>query len=129
MCIAAGLLLWRLLRQLRDAIRRAEATPVSLAVPVALAALLAHSFVDFDWSYAALFAMTAVLGGLVLGRVPVSDSSEPATPTVRSHSRVGLALLAVGVVTLALSVYTARTGQIQLNVALPNALSAHGGLG
>jgi O-antigen ligase len=128
-CIAAALLLWRLLRQLRDAIRRAEATPVSLAVPVALAALLAHSFIDFDFSYAALFALTAVLGGLVLGRAPVAGSSVPATPTGRSRSRVGLALLAVAVVTLALSVYTARTGQIRLSVPLHSVLSGHGGLG
>jgi O-antigen ligase len=131
-CIAAALLLWRLLRQLRDAIRRAEATPVALAVPVALAALLAHSFVDFDWSYASLFALTAVLGGLVLGRPPVTgatDADGPAAPTERSGSRVGLALLAVGVATLVLSVYTARTGQIQLNVALHSALSAQGGIG
>jgi O-antigen ligase len=128
-CIAAAVLLWHLLRQLRDAIRRAEATPVSLAVPVALAALLAHSFVDFDWSYAALFALTAVLGGLVLGRAAVSSSSEPAAPNDHSGFRVGLALVAVGVVTLALSIYTARSGQIQLNVTLHNALGAHGGLG
>jgi hypothetical protein len=130
-CIAAALLLWRLLRQLRDAIRRAEATPVSIAVPVALAALLAHSFVDFDWSYAALFALTAVLGGLVLGRLPVTSSAAPAPVTSTGHSRVrvGLALIAVGVVTLALSVYTARTGQIQLNVGLHSALSAQGGRG
>jgi O-antigen ligase len=127
-CIAAALLLWRLLRQLRDAVRHADATPVSLAVPVALAALLAHSFVDFDWSYAALFAVTAVLGGLVLGRPTVTTASVVATPTDRSRSRVGLGLVAVGVVTLALSVYTARTGQIQLNVALHDALRAHGGL-
>jgi O-antigen ligase len=128
--VAAALLLWRLLRQLRDAIRLAEATPVALAVPVALVALLVHSVVDFDWSYAALFALTAVLAGLVLGRAPAAVAPDGLAPRGdSSRSRLALALLAVGVLTLALSVYAARSGQLQLSVALPGALSGHGGLG
>jgi O-antigen ligase len=130
-CVAAALLLWRLLRQLRDAIGRAEAMPVTLAVPVALAALLAHSVVDFDWSYAALFAMTGVLGGIVLGRSTTRTAAATPQPQLdppAGHDRGKLALLAVGVVTLIVAAYTARTGQIQLNVAL-HVVSGHGGLG
>jgi O-antigen ligase len=125
--VAAGALLWRLLIQLRQAIRHADASPVALAVPVALAALLAHSFVDFDWSYSSLFALTAVLGGVVLGRTTASDEA-PAQSTAAPRSRIRLVFLAVAVVTLALSAYTARIGQIQLSVALHGALSGHGGL-
>jgi O-antigen ligase len=125
--VAAAVLLWRLLGQLRQAIRHADASPVALAVPVALAALLAHSFVDFDWSYSSLFALTAVLGGIVLGRTALTERTE-ADAHAKPRSRVRFALLAVAVVTLALSAYTARTGQIQLSVALHGALSGHGGL-
>jgi O-antigen ligase len=127
-CLAAAFLVWRLLAQLRDAIRSADPSPIALAVPVALGALFAHSFVDFDWSYASLFAMTAVLGGIVLGRTAAKDPV-PADAAALSRTRARLALLAVGVATLALSAYTARTGQIQLSVALHGVLSGHGGLG
>jgi O-antigen ligase len=127
-CIAAAILLWRLLTQLRHSIRHAEASPVALAVPVALAALLAHSFVDFDWSYSSLFALTAVLGGVVLGRTAGTEPA-PADPAAMPRSRVRLALVAVGVVTLALSAYSARAGQLQLSVPLHGVLSGHGGLG
>jgi O-antigen ligase len=128
LCIAAAILLWRLLTQVRSAIRHAEASPVALAVPVALAALLAHSFVDFDWSYASLFALTAVLGGIVLGRIPATDGAA-AGSAAAPRSPFRLALLAVGVATLALAAYTARSGQIQLNVPLHGVVTAHGGLG
>jgi O-antigen ligase len=126
--IAGSILIWRLLTQLRDAVRHADPSPVALAVPVALGALLAHSFVDFDWSYSSLFALTAVLGGIVLGRVVATEGS-PVSSAAAPGSRVRFALLAVGIATLALSVYTARTGQIQLNVPLHGVLSGHGGLG
>jgi O-antigen ligase len=127
-CVAAAALLWRLLTQLRHAIRHAEASPVALAVPVALAALLAHSFVDFDWSYASLFALTAVLSGIVLGRMPATDGATVG-PAVAPRSWIRLAVLAVAVVTLVLAAYTARTGQLQISVPLHGGLSGLGGLG
>jgi O-antigen ligase len=129
-CVGSALLAWLLLRQLLRAVRESEVSPVSLAVPIALAALLAHSFVDFDWSYSSLLALTAVLGGLVLGGSRSATTDPPAAaaaPTRRSW--VGPALVVVGVATLILASYTARTGEIHLSVVLHGALSGQGGAG
>jgi hypothetical protein len=135
-CVATALIVWRMLRQLVHAVRVTDASPLSIAVPVALGALLAHSFVDFDWSYASLFALSGVLAGIVLGRTTAAatglTAAEPATaPRVGGGGGawVRYALLAVGVSTLVLSAYTARTGEVHLSVVLHGALSGHGGLG
>jgi O-antigen ligase len=128
-CLGAGIIAWLVLRQLVSAVRQVDVTATSLAVPIALGALLAHSFVDFDWSYASLFALSGALGGVVLGR-----SSALRRPTERAAGApatrsawIGYAFLAIGIATLALSAYTARTGEIHLSVVLHGALSGHGG--
>jgi O-antigen ligase len=125
LCLAAGWLVWRVLSGLLDTVRRSEVSPVAVAVPISLAALLAHSFVDFDWSYSTLFALTAILGGLILGGFRPAEPAVPAEPTAGqdgtpgaapARSSLRLAMVGVGVATLVLSAYTARVGQLTLSV-------------
>jgi O-antigen ligase len=63
-CLLAGV------RLLLSARSRTDERWFAVAVPVTLAALAAHSAVDFDWSHPSDLTLTAVLAGLALA-VPV----------------------------------------------------------
>ena len=60
------------------AVRRRDFSTAGFVVPLCLGALLAHSAVDFDWSYAADFAVVAVLAGLVAGALVRPGLRQPA---------------------------------------------------
>jgi O-antigen ligase len=103
---------------LRDAVRNRDFSVGSFAVPLVLGALLAHSAVDFDWSYPADLLLTAVLAGIVAGnrwarRVERSD---------RQDWRMGVAVLA-GVGLLVVAAVVAHAGDLHLNLPVT---SAHG---
>jgi O-antigen ligase len=80
----------------------------TVAIPVALGAVLLHAAVDFDWSYPADLAVAAMLGGLVVG------ASWRAHPCRRRHLWL-LTVAAVGC--LAVCVPTAWRGD--LHTTLP----------
>jgi O-antigen ligase len=105
----------------RSAIRcvvRRDPDLSGFVVPVAFAAVLLHSGVDFDWTYAANFAMAALLGGLVLGQSLVSRpavESEPASRPLRPTVQMALTVLA-GVGLLAVSACVMRSGDHKENL-------------
>lgn len=100
------------LRSAFTAVVRRELTLEGFAVPVAFLALLGHAAVDFDWAYPANLAMTAVLGGLVVG------SSDWIGRARRLRRPPALPLVATGVVLLGLAAWTARHGDMRENLPI-----------
>jgi O-antigen ligase len=68
-----------------------------VVVAIALACLFLHSGIDFDWAYAADFALTAVLAGLLLGQElrERPEQSQTARPLLVGCVIVGIGLLGV----------------------------------
>jgi hypothetical protein len=92
-CVALGLGLLGVVRRTRLRLDRDTAVP--LAASIAALGLLAHSFVDFDWSHPALFAMVAMTGAVALSgggaRAPKSRSRHVAMTCVALVAMVSLA--------------------------------------
>jgi O-antigen ligase len=113
---------WWILSALVSAVRTREFTTVGFALPLSLGALLAHSLVDFDWSYAADLVLVAVLAGAVGG------SRALTTGPIRGQwtSRVLAAAVVVGVGLCGVAASVASSGD--LRQSLPIAQSViHGG--
>jgi hypothetical protein len=90
-CVAFGVGLLGVVRRSRLRLRRENAVPVAAAV--AGLGLLAHSFVDFDWSHPALFAMAAMTGALAIGSSRPVDRRAAQWP--RRTAAVSVAVVAV----------------------------------
>lgn len=110
--VVAARLLWR------SASRRQFGLG-GFAVPLVLAGLLAHSAVDFDWSYPADLALAAVLAGLAVG---FDMTHRPAVRQPRPRA-AGLTVVAAAGVALAIAAVAARHGDMTQN------LPVHGGFG
>jgi O-antigen ligase len=110
---ACGWFAFRLGRQLFAVLRRRVSDPVRVGLVLAAATMMAHSFIDFDWSYPALFATAAVVIGLALApatlRRPATTAptAAPAAVTQRQRPRyaalVAIAVLAAALVTGAIA--------------------------
>jgi O-antigen ligase len=93
--LAVALITWFVITGLVRAVRTHDFSTGALAVPLCLGALLAHSAVDFDWSYAADFAVVAILAGLVAAtRWNASRQEQQGEPTQRASRLVASAVLA-----------------------------------
>jgi hypothetical protein len=76
--LGVAFLAWWVVSALVRSVRRRDFSTEAFVIPLCLGALLAHSAVDFDWTYAADFAVVAVLAGLVAGsRWSAAASSRP----------------------------------------------------
>ena len=104
-------------RLLLRTLRHREPELVTVAVTLALGLVLAHSAVDFDWTYAANFAMAGVLGGVLLGQwlvVEPEAAASPARPPVRMTA---LALTSLtGAALLVVSAWVMRNGDHHENL-------------
>jgi O-antigen ligase len=112
------------------AVRRADVSPVFFVVPLAFLAMLAHSVVDFDWSYAADFQVVAVLGGIVAGmwwaqrvRPADADADQP-HPRTALIAKALVATIAVG--SLAVAAQTAWSSDLTLTLPVHHS-APHGG--
>jgi hypothetical protein len=74
-------------------LRARDFSTAGVVLPLCLGALLLHSAVDFDWSYAADFAVVAILAGLVAA----ARWSTPRREQEREPSRRGSRLVATAV--------------------------------
>jgi hypothetical protein len=93
---------------------------VRFAVPLALGAVLAHSAVDFDWTYTANLVQAGVLAGVVLGvwwqrQVPesITDDAVEAGPIAAGpvpRRRLAWVVVPVAVATLGVAAWGARHG-------------------
>lgn len=116
--LACCVVTWWVLDGLWSSVRRRNFGVMSFAVPLTLGALLAHSAIDFDWSYPADFVLTAIFAGLVAGerwsvrKRPPGGTRWPAT----LGAVVGVCLLVVAAV-------AARSGDLRQNLPIT---SAHG---
>jgi O-antigen ligase/polysaccharide polymerase Wzy-like membrane protein len=101
----------------RAVVRRDERSLLPAVVGVALLGLLAHSAIDFDWSYPALLAVVGVLVGLLIG----DAQGLGAHREVRSSrpSRVGgVALVLASAVVLVATVSGSFAHGLRLNANL-----------
>lgn len=113
-------------RRLVAGLVRRQGTGESTVVAVALACLFLHSAVDFDWAYAADFAVTAVVAGLVVGQWLTDRQADGRAHSVHPRRAVAAVLsLAVGVGLLGVSAWVMRHGNHQEN--LVPAPHHHGG--
>ncbi|HTR70472.1 MAG TPA: O-antigen ligase family protein [Mycobacteriales bacterium] len=98
--IAVVALSWWTLSALLRAVRRRDDSVARFVLPLCLGAMLLHSAVDFDWSYAADFALAAVLAGAVAGQRWADRGPAPARASRARRSVVmaGVALCAVAAV-------------------------------
>lgn len=104
--IGCACLSWYVVAALVNAVRHRDFSTAGLAIPLTLGALLAHSAIDFDWSFAADFTIVAVLAGLVAG----ARWSKPSGQTTARSSRVTAAVMLAGVALLVVAAVTARGG-------------------
>jgi O-antigen ligase len=118
-CAAAA---WWVVSSLATAVRARDITVRTVAVPLTLGALLAHSAIDFDWSYAADFLSTAVLAGVLAGTRWSRPGSAPA-PGRRMATAVAVA---VGVALIGVSAGSAWSGDLRQSLPLSPA-AAQGG--
>ena len=104
----------------RGLVRRQMAAE-TVVVAIALAMVMLHSGVDFDWTYAADFGMFAILSGLVLG-LSLRADAPPDSPRYRPIAHYALvACLLMGVGTLGLSAWVQRDGNHTVNLPTPTA--------
>ncbi len=113
-----GVIGWFVVSALLDAWRHRDSSAAAFVLPLVLGALLAHSAVDFDWSYPANFVLTAILAGMVAGRRWANRP--PAFP----GGRVAACAALVGVVALGIAADAARGGDLGLNLPTHSATGA-----
>jgi O-antigen ligase len=120
--LAAALLAWYVVSGLLGAVRRRDFSTGAIVVPLCLGALLAHSAVDVDWSYAADFAVVAVLAGLVAA----ARWSAPGRLVKPSRSRVIPAAVLVGVALTGLAAGAAWHGDFKQSLPIGHVSSSGG---
>ncbi len=116
--IACGWIALRLSRQLISVGRRRIADPMRIGFVLAAAAMMAHSTIDFDWSYPALFATAAIVAGLAVAPATVRRVPTLALPRVRP-TVAGIAATAVLGIAVATGAIAGHKGGIALVVRIP----------
>jgi O-antigen ligase len=111
---------WLVVTSLVSAVRSRSTRTLGVALAVAVAAVMTHSAVDFDWTYAANLALFGLLAGLLFAARPVTKTSRTAGQPRRAA--VGF-VTAVAAVTLVLSAIGARHGDLRENLS-PHGASA-----
>jgi O-antigen ligase len=120
--LAVAFIAWHVVSAVVATVRRRDFSTSGLVVPLCLGALLAHSAVDFDWSYAADFAVVAVLSGLVLA-ARWSRSEPVARPR---GSRLVAAAVLVGVALLGVAAGASWHGDFKQSLPIGHASSSGG---
>jgi O-antigen ligase len=105
---------WYVLSGLARSARRREYSAEALVLPIVLGALMVHSAVDFDWSFAADLMLAAVLGGVVAGR-RWAAADRVRQPRTRDRTTAAVAL--VGIVLLGVAAVTAWSGDPHENLS------------
>ena len=120
--VAAALVAYLCVRAIIRGLVRRQALPETVVVAIALAMVMLHSFVDFDWTYAAGMGLFAILAGLVVGLSLRSRTSNeaPKPGQIRRWALVGC--LVIGIGTLGISAWVQRDGNHTIN--LPRATQA-----
>jgi hypothetical protein len=120
--LAALVVAWWVVSGLVSAARRRDFSTAALVVPLCLGALLAHSAVDFDWSYSADFALVAILGGLVAA---TRWSTPPADAKARGSRLVAAAVLA-GVALTGVAAGAAWSGDLRQSLPITHVTTSGG---
>jgi len=119
---ALAFLAWWVVGSLVRAARTRDVSTAGLVVPLTLGALLAHSAVDFDWSYAADFAVVAVLAGLMAGA-----RWSIASPPKRPRSRLVATAVLVGVALTGVAAGVAWSGDLRQSLPFRHNATASAG--
>jgi O-antigen ligase len=116
---------WWVLRACGSAIHRREFSTAGFAIPVAIVVMLLHSAVDFDWSYAADFALVAILVGVVAGKRFAAEPRDGRDAEDRSRLRmIAVAGAVIGVGLLGLGAAAAHGGDVRQSLPIS---TVHGG--
>jgi hypothetical protein len=119
--------LWCVVSLLVGAVKDRDISVPQFVVPIALGAMLAHSLVDFDWSYPANFLLVAVLAGLVGARwLARREAVVPPASSPARTSPVLTAVLVGGVVLTGVAASSAWHGDLRLSLPISHSAS-HGG--
>jgi len=104
----------------RGLVLRRDLPIETVVLAIALGCVMLHSGVDFDWTYAADFAMAGVLAGLVLARHVTERPAPPPNPDKPSRNRqVALAgCVLAGVALLGVSAWVMRNGNHTVNLSV-----------
>jgi O-antigen ligase len=120
--LAAGLVAWFVVSALAAAVRRRDFSSSGFVIPLCLGALLAHSAVDFDWSFAADFALVGILSGLVAGA-----RWSARRPAVKPRSsRLIVAAVLAGVALTAVAAVTAWPGDSKQSLPIGHVSTVEG---
>ena len=117
---AALVVAWWVVSALVAAGRQRDSSTLGLVVPLALGALLAHSAVDFDWSYAADFLVVAVLAGILAGNRWAARSPQVSRPASRWLTGAVIA----GVVLTGVAAGAAWSGDLRQSLPITHAASS-----
>src|SRR5439155_4142070 len=102
----------------RGLVRR-QLGPEAVVVAIALAMVMLHSGIDFDWTYAADAGMFAILAGLVIG-LTLSARATSNTPEHGQSARYALVgCLLIGAGTLGVSAWVQHDGNHTINLPRP----------
>ncbi|HTW21838.1 MAG TPA: O-antigen ligase family protein [Mycobacteriales bacterium] len=125
--LALAAISWYVVAALIGAVRRRDFSTGGFVVPLCLGALLVHSAVDFDWSYAADFEVVAILAGLVAAArwaAPADGSAaERAAATGRPGARLLSGAVLVGVALLAVAAGVAHNGDFKQSLPIGSSAS------
>ena len=119
------------LRCLFRGLVRQDLPPEVAVIAVALGCVMLHAGDDFDWSYAADFAMASILAGLLVGAW-VADQAAPVVRADKPSRNSQLALagcVLVGVALLGVSAWVQRHGNHTVNIRLHHAALNQGTTG
>jgi O-antigen ligase len=119
--LAMGLVAAVVVRTLWLGVVRRRIPAENVAIAAALACVMLHAGVDFDWSYAANFAMASTLAGLLIG-LTLRDRPKPSPPKYGRMARAALVgCLVIGVGTLGVSAWVQRNGNHTANLSTDGA--------
>ena len=99
------------LKTLAGGLIRRRIAAETVAVAIALACVMLHAGVDFDWRYPANFAIAGVLAGLLLGQWLSARPKDK--PKRRTPARLAAVCALVGVALLGVSAWVMRDGNHQ----------------
>jgi hypothetical protein len=115
--LAALAVAWWVLSALVRSVRARDFSTQAFVLPLCLGALLAHSVVDFDWSYAADFTLVAILAGVLAG----TRYSERTPHRSSLSSRAVAGAVLAGVVLTGVAAVTSWPGDVGQSLPITHA--------
>jgi O-antigen ligase len=125
--LATAAIAWYVLAGLASAVRTHDFSTAAFVVPLCLGALLAHSVIDFDWSYAADFEVVAILAGLVAAaRWSRTEPAEDRAESQPGRTRAAAIAVVVGVALTGIAAGSSWHGDFRQSLPLGHTSNSGG---